>query len=311
LDAIIGWNRRLGANSVTFHTHISIDAALDEELMSLCARAGIESVFIGVETPNEESLKEGNKFQNLSCKGATLLDKVERVARSGMMIEAGMMVGFDADGPDIFEKQMQFAQTTPIATFALFGLAAPLGTPLYERMLRSNRLVTNLYKRSPLPWEGNVVPAQMTREQFLSGMKWLANNLYALDNFTHRLLRWIDLQPRPETRSEPVDDNSYRSRIDLRGSATSDFIYTPIALAKAFMHVETNASEAWRCIASSANSKRIPLAVILRAISIYLQTRYILQTHGMWDTSLYGKPFHRVRSGTAAGPIVVSQYSAQ
>lgn len=137
LSALAEWNSRQ-EQPLFFGTQVSIDAARDDELLDLCARAGLTWVFIGIETPNEESLRESRKRQNV---GVDLVSQVQRFLDHGIAVAAGMIVGFDHDGPDIFERQFEFAMSSPIAIFSLGALVAPAATPLYDRMASSGRLV--------------------------------------------------------------------------------------------------------------------------------------------------------------------------
>src|SRR5207245_8011633 len=111
LAALSSWNRRRTAGPMTFSTQLSIDAANDDELVRLCAEAPLTAVFIGLETSNEESLRETKKRQNV---GRDLLEQVGRFLERGIMVMSGLIVGFDSDGPDIFERQLRFVESAPI-----------------------------------------------------------------------------------------------------------------------------------------------------------------------------------------------------
>ena len=91
---------------MAFGTQLSIDATRDDELMRLVGESGMTWVFIGIETPNEESLKETKKRQNV---GVDLVSQVEVFLKHGVAVIGGMIVGFDNDGLDIFERQYEFA----------------------------------------------------------------------------------------------------------------------------------------------------------------------------------------------------------
>jgi radical SAM superfamily enzyme YgiQ (UPF0313 family) len=64
LHDVIRWQRE-NDYPLTFLTEASLDLAEDEELMRLMGEANIQTVFVGIETPNEESLRETKKYQNL------------------------------------------------------------------------------------------------------------------------------------------------------------------------------------------------------------------------------------------------------
>jgi radical SAM superfamily enzyme YgiQ (UPF0313 family) len=189
LAALRDWNLRQEKEKVRFATQASIDAARDDELLQMCAEAGLTNVFIGIETPNEDSLRETKKRQNV---GINLIDQVQRFLDHGISVTGGMIVGFDSDGPDIFERQYQFAMSTPIPIFSLGALVAPAATPLYERMAKEGRLVSEGLEVAAMPWSTNIVPRQMTREQLLDGVQWLCNKLYHPSAFGERVLRFID-----------------------------------------------------------------------------------------------------------------------
>ena len=188
LAAIRDWNASRPDGPVAFHTQVSIDAARDPEIMRLCGEAGLTRVFIGIETPNEESLRETRKRQNV---GIDLVEQVQVFLDHGISVTGGMIVGFDHDGPDIFERQYDFAMATPIPIFTLGALVAPAATPLYDRMKESGRLVADGHETIGV-WNTNIQPTLMSREQLFAGLKWLGNRLYHPANFARRVVAMIE-----------------------------------------------------------------------------------------------------------------------
>src|SRR5262244_443853 len=99
--------------------------------------AGFNRVFLGIETPVEESLKEAQKTQNRG----NLLDSVRRIQSYGMEVMAGFIVGFDNDPEDIFERQINFIRESAIP-LAMVGLLNALpDTQLWKRLEREGRLL--------------------------------------------------------------------------------------------------------------------------------------------------------------------------
>src|SRR5205085_2524022 len=90
-----------------FFTEASLDLAEDEELMRLMVQANIISVFVGIESPNEKSLRETRKFQNVRPAG-TLVERVHRIQEAGIEVWCGMILGFDHDDETIFDAQVRF-----------------------------------------------------------------------------------------------------------------------------------------------------------------------------------------------------------
>jgi len=106
LPAIINWMEER-KYPFSFTTQASINLSDDEELIQLMVQAGFGSVFVGIETPNEESLAECNKLQN---KNRDLIACVKKIQRFGLIVNGGFIMGFDNDTPAIFERLIEFIQ---------------------------------------------------------------------------------------------------------------------------------------------------------------------------------------------------------
>jgi radical SAM superfamily enzyme YgiQ (UPF0313 family) len=137
LHAMIAWRRRTGARMV-FLTEASVDMAADPALLDLMAEAGFKKVFLGLETPSLESLRECRKLQNLR---GDLAEAVQTIQRAGLEVMGGFIVGFDSDEKDIFQRQFEFIQKTGVVT-AMVGLLQALPrSRLYQRLAREGRLL--------------------------------------------------------------------------------------------------------------------------------------------------------------------------
>jgi hypothetical protein len=266
LAALRDWNVRQGWGKVRFVTQVSIDAAKDGELLQMCAEAGLTQVFIGIETPNEDSLRETKKRQNLRI---NLLDQVQRFLDYGISVAGGMIVGFDSDGPDIFERQYQFAMSAPIPIFSLGALVAPAATPLHERMGREGRLVSDGSEVAAMPWSTNIVPRQMTREQLLGGIQRLCNKLYQASAFGERVLRFID---RLGKRLDP----RYAEGIWLPGSSHTVESDT-LGLLSNLIQLGPEEAQMWSRIRKAISKKPESLEFVLPMLVEYAQIRYIYE----------------------------------
>ena len=116
LPALIKWRKH--KSGIPFNTELSINLADDPVLLKLMVQAGFDTVFVGIETPNEDSLTECNKKQN---KGRDLVESVKILQRAGLQVQGGFIVGFDNDSPAIFQQQIDFIQKSGIVT-AMVGL---------------------------------------------------------------------------------------------------------------------------------------------------------------------------------------------
>jgi radical SAM superfamily enzyme YgiQ (UPF0313 family) len=120
-----------------FYTEASVDLAAEPELVRAMVDAGFSAVFLGIETPSREALSAAGKPQNLRMDAAAA---VTALTRAGLEVFAGFIVGFDADGPEIFERQRAFISSLPIPR-AMVGLLTALpGTALWRRLEREGRL---------------------------------------------------------------------------------------------------------------------------------------------------------------------------
>src|SRR3989449_2642421 len=136
MPELADWQERNGF-PFSLLTEASVNLADDDDLLSIMQRAGFRRVFLGIETPVEESLKEAQKSQNRG----NLLDSVKKIQSYGMEVMGGFIVGFDNDPEDIFERQIKFIRESAIP-LAMVGLLNALpDTQLWKRLEREGRLL--------------------------------------------------------------------------------------------------------------------------------------------------------------------------
>jgi radical SAM superfamily enzyme YgiQ (UPF0313 family) len=189
LPALIEW--RKGKAGMPFSTEVSINLADDPELLSLMVEAGFDAVFVGIETPNEDSLTECSKNQN---KGRDLLESVKKLQRAGIQVQGGFIVGFDNDPLSIFQQQIDFIQKSGIVTAMVGLLQAPLGTRLYERMKQEGRLV-NEFSGDNVNGTTNIIP-KMGLIPLREGYRKILSQIYAPTFYYERVLTFLrEYQP--------------------------------------------------------------------------------------------------------------------
>jgi radical SAM superfamily enzyme YgiQ (UPF0313 family) len=174
-----------------FSTEASINLADDEELMRLMAQAEFIAVFVGIETPHEESLIECAKAQN---RNRDLISSVKKIQDFGLEVQAGFIVGFDQDPASIFEKMITFIQESGIVTAMVGLLNAPRGTKLYERLVTENRLLkTSTGDNTDLSM--NFIP-KMSYEKLIDGYRQIIENIYSPKQYYRRVKRFMkDYRP--------------------------------------------------------------------------------------------------------------------
>jgi radical SAM superfamily enzyme YgiQ (UPF0313 family) len=181
LPALAEWMRERG-HPFTFNTEASIDLADDEDLMELMLRAGFDTVFVGIETPEEGSLAECHKSQN---KNRDLMTCVKKIQRSGLQVQAGFIVGFDNDPPSIFDRLTRFIQESGIVTAMVGLLNAPEGTQLHERMKKEGRLIDG-FTGDNTDLSMNFVP-RMNRQILLTGYQQILDTIYSPRHYYDRV----------------------------------------------------------------------------------------------------------------------------
>ncbi len=157
-----------------FGTEASLNLAQDNELLELFRQAHFEWVFIGIESPDEESLRETKKFQNTR---QDILASVRHVYSYGIDILAGFIIGFDNDTTETFEKQYQFIMQSGIQAAMIGLLTAIPRTPLYERLEAEGRLIADANSCDNTKLGTNVIPKQMRYEDMLAGYRALHSRL--------------------------------------------------------------------------------------------------------------------------------------
>ena len=172
------------AYPLTLFTEASLDLAEDEELMELMGLAGFQNVFIGIETPNEESLRETKKLQNLRPNAGSLIERVHRIQDHGIDVWCGMIVGFDNDDTTIFPAVPEFLARARISTALVGMLHAIPTTPLFKRLKEAGRLNTD--EDADL-YGTNVVPLGMSSEELRDGFVRVMLEAYSTDAYFGRL----------------------------------------------------------------------------------------------------------------------------
>lgn len=167
----------------SFSTQASINLSDDEELMKMMVQAGFDSVFVGIETPDEESLAECGKIQN---KNRDLISCIKKIQKFGLEVQGGFIVGFDSDPFSIFERLITFIQKSGIVTAMVGLLNAPRGTKLYHRLVKENRLLKNI-SGDNTDLSINFIP-KMNHGSLIEGYKKILRTIYSPKRYYERVL---------------------------------------------------------------------------------------------------------------------------
>jgi radical SAM superfamily enzyme YgiQ (UPF0313 family) len=196
LPDLIEWSESHGA-PFSFLTEASVNLAEDDHLLEMMRSANFRRVFLGIETPVEESLKEAQKGQNTR---RNLLESVRKIQGYGLEVMAGFIVGFDTDPEDIFERQIHFIQESAIP-LAMVGLLTALpDTQLWRRLEREGRLLEESTGNNT---DGslNFVP-RMDTARLIEGYRSILRSIYSPAEYYRRALDCLSYlrRDKPEPR---------------------------------------------------------------------------------------------------------------
>jgi len=190
LPALLEWRRRgpggAPRRGMPFHTQVTIDLADDAGLMASMVAAGFDAVFVGIESPDDAALSECGKRQDT---GRGLAVDAQRHQRAGLEGQGGFIVGFDHDGPGVFQRQLELIQRGGIVTAMVGLLQAPPGTRLHGRLLAAGRITAQRWGDNT---EGltNIVP-KMDVQALRQGYRALMERLYSPRVFYRRLRTFL------------------------------------------------------------------------------------------------------------------------
>ena len=186
LPGMVEW-KRAKKYPFALSTEASINLADDEELMRLMVDAGFGAVFIGIETPNEESLAECAKSTN---QGRDLVASVKKIQNYGLEVQGGFIVGFDSDPLSIFKNQIDFIQKSGIVTAMVGLLNAPPGTRLYQRLRQENRLL-KAFSGNNTDYSLNFIP-KMNYETLINGYRHILDTIYSPKHYYERIKTFLE-----------------------------------------------------------------------------------------------------------------------
>lgn len=216
LRTIIDWRRARGIR-IDFITEASMNLVDDPELLDLMVQAGFKSVFVGIESPDQESLEECRKIQNMK---RDLVEAVKTIHRAGIQVMGGFIVGFDNDKTGIFELQRRFIQESGVVTAMVGMLTALPGTRLFTRLTAEGRIVGRTTGDN-LDGTLNFEPV-LDRGTLTEGYRRLVRELYSPREYYQRILTFLrEYRPKGKrARLQASDVRAFLSSLWTMGIAT-------------------------------------------------------------------------------------------
>jgi len=234
LPRLIEW-QQVHEYPFTFITEASINLVDDDELIDLMGEAGFDTVFIGLETPNEESLKECAKNQN---RGRDMIAAIKKLQVAGIQVLGGYIVGFDSDDEGIFHRQIKFIQESGVVT-AMVGLLNALPkTKLWQRLMAENRLQLDTTGDNT---DGtiNFVP-KMDKDMLINGYRSIVRTIYSPRYYYRRVCNFLEhYQPRRKGAMQRRDIKAFFKSIfylGIVGNGVSQWYYWKMLCKSIIFH---------------------------------------------------------------------------
>ncbi|MCU0846850.1 MAG: B12-binding domain-containing radical SAM protein [Spirochaetes bacterium] len=187
LAEIIKLKKKL-PKTIRFMTQLTLNVAEEEDLLDLLTEANFYCFFIGIETPNKDSLNSINKGHNAKL---DLLSSIKKIHSRGIFIISGMIVGIDSDDSGIFDAQLDFLSKAGLTLPMLGMLIALKGTRLWNRLESEGRLLADL-EAGDMFAVTNVIPKLMGKEELEREYKILLKRVYSPEEFLIRFQNLIE-----------------------------------------------------------------------------------------------------------------------
>ena len=171
----------------TYTTETTLDICDDDVLIDLMANVGFSHIFIGIETPNNASLAECGKYQNID---RDIITSIKKLHQKGLRVSGGFIIGFDNDSPEIFDAQINLIQKSGVVTAMVGLLNAPTGTRLYYRLKSEGRLI-DFFDGNNVEASINFIP-KMSYKLLINGYTSLLRFLYSQPNYYERVKMFLN-----------------------------------------------------------------------------------------------------------------------
>ena len=190
-DNILGdrdYARELFARMIPLRRHwfsqCGLRIADDPELLRLARASGCGGLFVGL-----ESLAEGNlRAWRKPSRATDYARAIARLHEAGIGVYAGFVFGMDEDGPEVFQRTLEFLEDARVDALQATILTPFPGTPLFDDMERQGRILTRdwaLYDFGHVVFE----PRRMSARTLHAGQNWVQSRFYSRGTTWRRVAR--------------------------------------------------------------------------------------------------------------------------
>ena len=183
----------VAALGIRWFTETDVSIADDDELLDLLAASGCRQVLIGFEDPDAAGLHGIDVAGFKEKRAARYLEAIDRIQSRGVTVNGCFIVGLDNHTPDVFEKLKAFIDRSGLLEVQITVMTPFPGTPLYDRLRREGRLLTDRYWDRCTLFDVNYVPKGMTVRQLEEGLMGLFRDVYNEREFAKRQRRYMEI----------------------------------------------------------------------------------------------------------------------
>jgi len=185
--------RALRPLGIRWFTETDVSVADDEELLDLLAESGCSQVLIGFENPDAGGLEGLDPHNWKQRRAEGYLRAIDRIQSRGVSVNGCFILGLDSHDPGIFERVRDFVARSGLLEVQVTVQTPFPGTPLYERLRREGRLLTERYWDQCTLFDVTYRPKHMSVAELESGLRWLFSELYNAEEFTQRKRRYMEI----------------------------------------------------------------------------------------------------------------------
>ena len=157
-----------------WYSQAALTIAKDSGLLEAAVDSGCKGLFVGLESLSNENL---NKVGKGFCLSENYLRAIETLHRAGIAVEAGIIFGFDEDGPEVFDRTLDFLKASRIELAQITVLTPLPGTVLYSQMEKESRILTRDWSYYDF-FHVVFQPKKMTPEELQAGTDEVVRRFY-------------------------------------------------------------------------------------------------------------------------------------
>jgi radical SAM superfamily enzyme YgiQ (UPF0313 family) len=171
--------RGLAGEGIRWFTETDVSVADDEDLLKMMRDAGCYQVLIGLESPNSDSLDKVELKSNWKARRTDkYLQAVETIQKHGITVNGCFVMGLDGDGPECFDKVLEFVEKSGLYDVQITYLTPFPGTPLWSRLSEEGRLLSEEATERCTLFDINLQPDSMSVDELRDGFWNLTRRLY-------------------------------------------------------------------------------------------------------------------------------------